>query len=119
MMAKRKEKKGVERVKTRKELRKDKRLQKKENRVHFQKRKKELKLEHKERVKQKKNGKKTTEKSNKEIKKNSKNLHGSDENECEISAQLDDDGGEEIESDFQFTDEELEEKTKAVTERKR
>lgn len=113
-MAKRKEKKVVERVKTRKELRKDKRLQKKANRVHFQKRKKELKLEHKARLNQKKNvkkGKGATEEAT-----NGKKLPQRDDDDIVSDEEMEPFAGddEEIESDFELSDAELEQQMNAV-----
>lgn len=89
----------VERPKTRKELRKDKRLQKKANRVHFHKRKKELRVEYRARLKQK-NGKGKGNKTSKE--------DDVEEQIEEHSANIDDD--EEIASDFELSDEEMESK---------
>lgn len=96
--------KQVERPKTRKELRKDKRLQKKANRVHYHKKKKELKIEYRARLKLKKSGKipeKCTKAKNKEedeiLEKNL--FHASDTDD-------------EIASDFELSDEEMEEKFK-------
>lgn len=113
-----KPKKPIEKFKSRKEVRKDKRLQKKANRVHFQKRKKELKLEYKERIKQKNqtkngskkntsNGKVLTTKAEEEV------LSDAIEDDFTENGNFDDD--EEIESDFELSDEELEMKTKAMS----
>lgn len=90
----------VERPKTRKELRKDKRLQKKANRVHFHKRKKELRIEYRARLKQK-DGK---------GKRNDKPKEDAEEemDEEDPSVNIGDD--EEIESDFELSDEEMESK---------
>lgn len=125
-MAKRKPTKVVERPKTRKELRKDKRTQKKANRVHFHKRKKELKIEYRERLKQ--------QKKDKNKKGPAKRSRDSDaESDAERAADGDDDiydqadmssgnesddpnvrgsgdSDEEIESDFTLSDDELEQK---------
>lgn len=113
-MAKRKQKKIVERVKTRKELRKDKRLQKKSNRVHFQKRKKELKLEYKARLNQKKNGKKG--KSGTEEAVNGKKKPEPSDDELVSDEEMEPFTGddEEIDSDFELSDEELEQQMNAV-----
>lgn len=115
-MGNRRQKKAVERVKTRKELRKDKRLQKKANRVHFQKRKKELKLEYKERLKQKKLGNKG--KTNGKSKTDEKVLneeHEYDDFDMEGDTNEFAGGDDEIESDFVLSDEELEKKTNAMS----
>lgn len=115
-MGNRRQKKAVERVKTRKELRKDKRLQKKANRVHFQKRKKELKLEYKERLKQKKLGNKG--KTNGKSKTDEKVLneeHEYDDFDMEGDTNEFAGGDDEIESDFELSDEELEKKTNAMS----
>lgn len=115
-MGNRNKKKPVERLKSRKELRKDKRLQKKANRVHFQKRKKELKIEYKERLKQQQQGKKG--KPNGKVGAMQDQKHKTKENEDEFidegSFVGGDDADEEIESDFELSDEELETKTNSV-----
>lgn len=111
-MAKRKEKKTVERIKSRKELRKDKRLQKKANRVHFQKRKKELKVENTARLNQKKNmkkGKPTADVLPTYKKLPLKSDAVSDEEMDQFMSE-----DEEIESDFSLSDEELEQQMNAV-----
>lgn len=121
-MAKRKPTKVVERPKTRKELRKDKRTQKKANRVHFHKRKKELKIEYRERLKQQKKDAK---------KKGAKPKHrASDEESADEALAADDDiydqadmssgqdsdepndydDDESIASDFTLSDAEMEQK---------
>lgn len=114
-MGLRNKKKPLERVKSRKELRKDKRLQKKQNRVHFQKRKKELKIEYKEKMKQKsadKKGKANGKLSSKEKQPPQDN----DIEEDSTNEHFDDD--EEIESDFELSDEELEMKTKSMSKKR-
>lgn len=116
-MGARKQKKTVEKFKSRKEVRKEKRMQKKANRVHFQKRKKELKLERKERFQQKnksKNEKDKISEKTKSIRKSHTLPHIFDENIPYTAGDYDDD--EEIESDFELSDEELEKKTKAMSE---
>lgn len=113
-MGKGNKKKAVEKFKSRKELRKDKRLQKKANRVHFQKRKKELKIEFKERMKQKSGGKKN--KANGTVAKPTEK-HQNENSDTEDGIAEDDhidDNDEEIESDFELSDEELEMKTKSM-----
>ncbi len=95
--------KVVERPKTRKELRKDKRLQKKANRVHFHKRKKELRVEYRARLKQK-NGKGK--------KQNEKGKDQTEEHTDEDPVNMPDD--DEIESDFELSDEEMESKMRGM-----
>lgn len=121
-MGNRNKKKPVEKFKSRKELRKDKRLQKKANRVHFQKRKKELKIEYKEKQRQKGLGKTATVgkgntvKLSKKFDKSNDQQHSDmdgDDNEDDVAAHEDDDD-EEIESDFELSDQELEQKTKSM-----
>lgn len=124
-MGNRNKKKPVEKFKSRKELRKDKRLQKKANRVHFQKRKKELKVEYKEKQRQKGLGKTVTVgkgntvKLSKKFDKSNDQQHSDmdddddDDNEDDVAAHEDDDD-EEIESDFELSDQELEQKTKSM-----
>lgn len=101
----RKPSKVVERPKTRKELRKDKRLQKKANRVHYHKKKKELKIEYRERLKQKKSGK---------LSENTKPKYDDDIPDNVLSGgevgSDADDNDEEIDSDFTLSDEEMEQK---------
>lgn len=99
----RKQSKVVDRPKTRKELRKGKRLQKKANRVHYHKKKKELKIEYRERLKLKKSGK-TPE---------PKIQHKSEDEILDDALSGDEDvpgSDEEIESDFELSDEEMEQK---------
>lgn len=125
-MGRRKPTKVVERPKTRKELRKDKRLQKKANRVHFHKRKKELKIEYRERLKQQKRqgGGKKGAQSKRDADEEADESDEQQENEnddvydqADMSSgnESDDpnvrgsnDSDEEIESDFELSDEELE-----------
>lgn len=115
-MGNRNKKKPVERVKSRKEVRKDKRLQKKQNRVHFQKRKKELKLEFKERMKQKNLGKKGKANGKSQPAKEKQPFEEKDyEDDFIESEHIDGNDDEEIESDFELSDEELEMKTKSVS----
>lgn len=113
-MGSRKQKKAVEKFKSRKEVRKEKRLQKKANRVHFQKRKKELKLERKELEQQKNKSKNKKDKTSEKTKsiKNNLSSHGIEDDFIDTAGAYDDD--EEIESDFELSDEELEKKTKAM-----
>lgn len=100
----RKANKQVERPKTRKELRKDKRLQKKANRVFYHKKKKELKIEYRARLKLQKSGKLPD-------KAKTANDHAEDPIlDAPTAAADDDDDDEEIDSDFELSDEELEEK---------
>lgn len=115
-MGKRNKKKPVERMKSRKEVRKDKRLQKKQNRVHFQKRKKELKLEFKERLKQQNLGKKGKANVKSQLAKEKQPFEEKDyEDEFVESGDIDGNDDEEIESDFELSDEELEMKTKSIS----
>lgn len=93
--------KVVERPKTRKELRKDKRTQKKANRVHFHKRKKELRIEYRARLKQKNGKGKRNEKSKEDVE---------EQVEEDPVNEHDDD---EIPSDFELSDEEMEAKMSA------
>lgn len=125
-MGNRNKKKPVEKFKSRKELRKDKRLQKKANRVHFQKRKKELKIEYKERQRQKGLGKAATNGKGGVVKLPTKKFDKSDERQ---HSDMEDDGDdynvdddnddEEIESDFELSDQELEQKTKSMAQQSR
>lgn len=129
-MGNRNKKKPVEKFKSRKELRKDKRLQKKANRVHFQKRKKELKLEYKERQRQKSLGKTATNGKGKQMKLPKKfgdnnghqysDMEGDGDDYDDDIADVDQhDDGEEIESDFELSDQELEQKTKSMASKSR
>lgn len=121
-MGNRNKKKPVEKFKSRKELRKDKRLQKKANRVHFQKRKKELKLEYKERQRQKSLGKTASNGKGKMMKlpKKFEHQHSDMEDDGDDHDDVDPhDDDEEIESDFELSDQELEQKTKSMTKQSR
>lgn len=115
----------VERPKTRKELRKDKRTQKKANRVHFHVRKKQLKIEYRERLKQQKKDKNQPKKKQTEDEDpvldddiydqadmTDDEEDGQERGEYEYGGPDDDAGDEEIESDFELSDEELELKFK-------
>lgn len=118
-MGNRNKKKPVEKFKSRKELRKDKRLQKKANRVHFQKRKKELKIEYKEKQRQKILGKSggqgNSAKPSKKLDKIDDRQHSDmDEDDAHNDVDDGDDDDEEIESDFDLSDQELEQKTTAI-----
>lgn len=112
-MGNRNKRKPVEKFKSRKELRKDKRLQKKANRVHFQKRKKELRTEFKEKLKQKNQGKNGKSSGNSKMPPEKQVNEGSDQQKDFVENEHFDDD-EEIESDFELSDEELEMKTKTV-----
>lgn len=117
-MGKRKQTKTVEKFKSRKEVRKEKRLQKKANRVHFQKRKKELNLERKERLQQKgktKNQSNKKDKTNEKIRSVKNKVPTADFEDDLVETVGDYDDDEEIESDFELSDEELEKKTKAMS----
>lgn len=117
-MGSRNKKKPVERFKSRKEVRKDKRMQKKQNRVHFQKRKKELKLEFKERMKQTNSGKKGKTNGKSQTAKEKQPFEEIDNKDDSIANEHIDGNGnddEEIESDFELSDEELEMKTKSIS----
>lgn len=112
-MGNRNKKRAVQKIKSRKELRKDKRLQKKANRVHFQKRKKELRTEFKEKLMQKNQGKNGKATGNSKVPKEKRANQGGDgEEDFAENEHFDDD--EEIESDFELSDEELEMRTKSV-----
>ncbi|KAG4076750.1 hypothetical protein HA402_002037 [Bradysia odoriphaga] len=102
--------KVVERPKTRKELRKDKRLQKKANRVHFHKRKKELRVEYRARLKEK-NGKGKKHQ-------NDKPKEQDVEEPCEEEDEVNMPDDDEIESDFELSDEEMESKMKGISAKK-
>lgn len=114
-MGSRNKKKPVERVKSRKEVRKDKRVQKKQNRVHFQKRKKELKLEYKERISQQNLGKKGKASGKLQPSKEKQQSVDEDNEDYFVVDQHLDGDDEEIESDFELSDEELEMKTKSMS----
>lgn len=101
----------VEAVKSRKDLRKGKRQQKKANRAHFQKRKKELRLEYKDRLKNNKTGNKQ---SKNEPSHRSKDADEEDMPVSDVDGQ-NFDNDEDIDSDFELSDEELEMKTNAMT----
>lgn len=104
-LKKKSNKKQVERPKTRKELRKEKRLQKKSNRVFFHKRKKELKIEYRNRLKQKNKQQQSTNKPTE-----TEPTHEDDDSEAEASFVDNDGDDEEIASDFELSDEEVEQK---------
>lgn len=127
-MGNRNKKKPVEKFKSRKELRKDKRLQKKANRVHFQKRKKELKMEYKERQRQKNLDKTATNAKGSNMSKlpkkfeksNDRKYSDMDDDDDDAEDDIDpNDDDEEIESDFELSDQELEQKTKSVAKQSR
>lgn len=109
-MGKRKQKKAVEVVKSRKELRKNKRVQKKANRVIYQKRRKELRTEYKQRLKNKAGNNKPNKKDLAAQHKDD-DLSGDEEMPRLDDADNDD---EDIASDFELSDEELEMKTKQM-----
>lgn len=119
----------AERPKTRKELRKDKRTQKKANRVHFHVRKKELKIEYRERLKQQKKDKSQPKKKGAAAAALDEDDAAEDDDDVYDQADMtdgddddneqrgeyeyggaDEEGDEEIESDFELSDEELEQK---------
>lgn len=110
-MGKRNQKKAVETVKTRKELRKNKRVQKKVNRANFQKRRKELRTEYKERLKNKAGNMKPNKKESTAQRKGN-DSKADDEMPFSDGAEALDD--EDIASDFELSDEELEMKTKQM-----
>lgn len=114
-MAKKNKKKAVETVKSRKDLRKEKRQKKKENRAFFQKKRKELKLEYRAKLKEnQKNGSKKKGKTEVSKKQNEiKNKLLTDDHEPEFLG-----NDEEIESDFELSDEELETKTEMLSKKR-
>lgn len=119
-MGKRNQRKTVEIVKSRKDVRKNKRLQKKANRANFQKQKKEMRIEFKNRQKNNTGKKKKQpvsrgnedqddEMDHTEFEKDEFDNYDGDDN---------DDDGEDIASDFELSDEEMEQKAKQVAMKK-
>lgn len=117
-MGRKNQKKAVETTKSRKELRKNKRIQKKANRANFQKRRKEMRVEHKERLKNKTGTKNKQNKSDAAHRRNGDQLVDND-SQCsdadDVNSIAHDDSDEDIASDFELSDEELEMKTNQMT----
>lgn len=110
------QRKVVAAVKSRKELRKNKRLQKKASRANFQKRRKELRVERQQQKSNRSNNDKQQNKKDVAHKRNARHaddIASGSEHELDDGAEYDD---EDIPSDFELSDEELEMKTNRISE---